>query len=170
MNRWANKEKIKAYYKTMKVFFDLACMLTCFWGLPKPKYELFITHNRGTLRNIYYYQCWKQLCCLHIVRVFLFSLLINLMLPCWIEVFIYFKTFEQHGSSSVVKLCLIEFRGSELVPNTTEKLLHKLKLNGISLTLHLQECWWLKVGVRRRKDSERQTEQCWGVFTGLSIC
>ncbi len=46
---WANKVKINAYYKTMKVFFDLACMSTCCWGLPKPKYEPFITHNRGTL-------------------------------------------------------------------------------------------------------------------------
>ncbi len=34
----------------MKVFFDLACMSACCWGLPKPKYEPFITHNRGTLR------------------------------------------------------------------------------------------------------------------------
>ncbi len=32
----------------MKVFFDLACMSTC-WGLPKPKYEYFIIHNRDTL-------------------------------------------------------------------------------------------------------------------------
>ncbi len=48
--------KINAYYKTMKVFFDLACMSTCYWGLPKPKYESFIIHNRGTLKsshNIY---------------------------------------------------------------------------------------------------------------------
>ncbi len=28
-SRWANKVKINAYYKTMKVFFDLACMSTC---------------------------------------------------------------------------------------------------------------------------------------------
>ncbi len=33
----------------MKVFFDLACMSTCCWGLPKPKYEPFIFHNRGIL-------------------------------------------------------------------------------------------------------------------------
>ncbi len=33
----------------MKVFFELECMSTCCWGLPKPKYEPFITHNRGTL-------------------------------------------------------------------------------------------------------------------------
>ncbi len=36
----------------MKVFFDLACMSTCCWGLPKPKYEPFITHNRGTLNFV----------------------------------------------------------------------------------------------------------------------
>ncbi len=48
-SRWSNKVKINAYYKTMKEFFDLACMSTCCWGLPKPKYEPFITHNRGTL-------------------------------------------------------------------------------------------------------------------------
>ncbi len=35
----------------MKVFFDLACMSTCCWGLPKPKYEPFITNNRGTLKD-----------------------------------------------------------------------------------------------------------------------
>ncbi len=46
-SRWANKVKINA--KTMKVFFDLACMSTCCWGLPKPKNEPFITHYRGTL-------------------------------------------------------------------------------------------------------------------------
>ncbi len=43
------KKRINAYYKKIKVFFDLACMSTCCWGLPKPKYEPFITHNRGTL-------------------------------------------------------------------------------------------------------------------------
>ncbi len=50
-SHWANKVKLNAYYKTMKVFFDLACMSTCCWGLPKPKYEPFITHNRGTLNS-----------------------------------------------------------------------------------------------------------------------
>ncbi len=49
-SRWANKVKINAYYKTMKVFFYLVCMSTCCWGLPKPKYEPFIIHNRGTLK------------------------------------------------------------------------------------------------------------------------
>ncbi len=48
-SRWASKVKINAYYKTIKVLFDIACMSTCCWGLPKPKYEPFITHNRGTL-------------------------------------------------------------------------------------------------------------------------
>ncbi len=48
-SRWTSKVKINAYYKTMKMFFDIACMSTCCWGLPKPKYEPFITHNRGTL-------------------------------------------------------------------------------------------------------------------------
>ncbi len=48
-SRWANKVKINAYYKKMKVLFDHACMSTCCWGLPKPRYEPFITHNRGTL-------------------------------------------------------------------------------------------------------------------------
>ncbi len=51
-SRWASKVKINAYYKTIKVFFDLACMSTCCWGLPKPKYEPFITHNRGTLNFV----------------------------------------------------------------------------------------------------------------------
>ncbi len=50
-SRWASKIKINAYYKTMKVFFDLACISNC-WGLPKPKYEPFITHNRGTLTQL----------------------------------------------------------------------------------------------------------------------
>ncbi len=49
-SRWENKVKLNAYYKKIKVFFDLACMSTCCWGLPKPKYEPFITHNRGTLK------------------------------------------------------------------------------------------------------------------------
>ncbi len=55
VSRWASKVKINAFYKTIKVFFDLACMSTCCWGLPKPKHEPFITHNRGTLSmsNIY---------------------------------------------------------------------------------------------------------------------
>ncbi len=48
-SHWANKVKTNAYYKNMKVFFELECMSTCCWGLPKPKYEPFITHNRGTL-------------------------------------------------------------------------------------------------------------------------
>ncbi len=47
---WENKVKINAYYKTIKMFFELACMSTCCWGHPKPKYEPFITHNRGTLK------------------------------------------------------------------------------------------------------------------------
>ncbi len=50
-SHWASKVKINAYYKTMKVFLDLACMSTCCWGLPKPKYEPFITQNRGTLNK-----------------------------------------------------------------------------------------------------------------------
>ncbi len=54
-SRWASKVKINAYYKIMKVFYVLfACMSTCCWGLPKPKYEPFITHNRGNLT-------WKTL-------------------------------------------------------------------------------------------------------------
>ncbi len=44
-SHWANNVKINAYCKKMKVFFDLACMSTCCWGLPKPKYEPFITHT-----------------------------------------------------------------------------------------------------------------------------
>ncbi len=40
-SRWANKVKINAYYKTMKVFLTLhAC---------QPVVGTFITHNRGTL-------------------------------------------------------------------------------------------------------------------------
>ncbi len=35
----------------MKVFFDLACMSTCCWWLPKTKYQPFIAHIRGTLNN-----------------------------------------------------------------------------------------------------------------------
>ncbi len=53
-SRWANKVKINAYSKKIKVVFDLACMLTCCWGLSKPKYKPFITHNRGTLNSAYY--------------------------------------------------------------------------------------------------------------------
>ncbi len=52
LSRWASKVKINAYYKRMKVFFDLACTSTCYWGLQKPKYEPFITHNRGALKNV----------------------------------------------------------------------------------------------------------------------
>uniref|UniRef100_A0A672TC07 Fibronectin leucine rich transmembrane protein 1 n=1 Tax=Sinocyclocheilus grahami TaxID=75366 RepID=A0A672TC07_SINGR len=37
----------------MKVFFDLACMSTCCWGLPKSKYETFITHNRVKQNNFH---------------------------------------------------------------------------------------------------------------------
>ncbi len=37
---WANKVKINAYYKTMKVFFDHACMSTCCWGLPNQNMNL----------------------------------------------------------------------------------------------------------------------------------
>uniref|UniRef100_A0A672MW04 Choline dehydrogenase n=1 Tax=Sinocyclocheilus grahami TaxID=75366 RepID=A0A672MW04_SINGR len=48
VNTASSKVKINAYYKTMKVLFDLACMSTCCWGLPKPKDEPFITHNRDT--------------------------------------------------------------------------------------------------------------------------
>ncbi len=52
---WKNESlrKINAYYKTMKVFFELICM--AIW-LPKPKYEPFITHNRGTSKH--YFQ-WR---------------------------------------------------------------------------------------------------------------
>ncbi len=50
-SHWANKVKTNASYKNMKVFFELECMSTCCWGLPKPKYEPFITHNRGTLNE-----------------------------------------------------------------------------------------------------------------------
>ncbi len=50
-SHWANKVKINAYYKTMKVFFNLACMSICCWGLPKTKYEPFITHNWGTINT-----------------------------------------------------------------------------------------------------------------------
>ncbi len=47
-SRWACKvKKINAYYKTMK-------LSTCCWGLPKPKHEPFITHNRGTSMHL----CW----------------------------------------------------------------------------------------------------------------
>ncbi len=50
----------------MKVFFNLACMSTCCLGLPKPKYEPFITHNRGTLidffRAPFALTAWQQLC------------------------------------------------------------------------------------------------------------
>ncbi len=41
---------MNACYKTMKVFFGLACMSTCCWR-PKPKYEPFINHNKGTLKH-----------------------------------------------------------------------------------------------------------------------
>ncbi len=49
-------QALQAYYmlsyNITQVFFDLACMSTCCWGLPKSKYEPFITHNRGTLTKI----------------------------------------------------------------------------------------------------------------------
>ncbi len=48
---WASNVKINAYYKTMKVFLTLHACQACCWGLPKPKYEPFITHNRGTLKG-----------------------------------------------------------------------------------------------------------------------
>ncbi len=48
---WASKLKINAYYKTMKVFFWPCMHVNLLLGIPKPKYEPFITHNRGTLRN-----------------------------------------------------------------------------------------------------------------------
>ncbi len=41
-SHWASKVKKKSV-------FDLACMSTSCWELPKPKYEPSITHNRGTL-------------------------------------------------------------------------------------------------------------------------
>ncbi len=37
----------------MKVFIDLACMSTCFWALPKPKYGPFKTHKRAILRLVH---------------------------------------------------------------------------------------------------------------------
>ncbi len=47
--------QVNAYYKKIQVFFFyLACMSTCCWGLPKPKYEPFITHNRGTFMQYKY--------------------------------------------------------------------------------------------------------------------
>ncbi len=60
-SRWASKVKLNAYYKKMKVFFDLGCMSSCCWGLPKPKYESFITHDKGTLKRqrCSLYQWWK---------------------------------------------------------------------------------------------------------------
>ncbi len=36
-SRWANTVKLNAYYKEMKVLFDLACMSICCWRLLKPK-------------------------------------------------------------------------------------------------------------------------------------
>ncbi len=56
-SRWAKKVKINADYKKMKVFFDLACMSTCCWRLPKPKCEPFITHNRGPLS---FFRTWMK--------------------------------------------------------------------------------------------------------------
>ncbi len=45
----------------MKVFFDRACMSTYCWALPKPKYEPFITLNRGTLKESYHREHGKGL-------------------------------------------------------------------------------------------------------------
>ncbi len=47
MSTW-NISILPAHLLWKKVFVDLACMSACCWGLPKPKYEPFITHNRGT--------------------------------------------------------------------------------------------------------------------------
>ncbi len=52
-NCWASKVKLNAYYNTMKVLFDLACMSACCWGLPKAKYKPFITYNRGHFKPIH---------------------------------------------------------------------------------------------------------------------
>ncbi len=69
-SRWANKVKINAFYKTMKVFFGLACKSTCCYGLPKPKYEPLINHNRSTLKQLYVrtyiccnYMLYMSICC-----------------------------------------------------------------------------------------------------------
>ncbi len=51
-SRWANKVKINAYYKKIKVFFFLPCMhVNLLLGTHKAtKKEHFITHTRGTLK------------------------------------------------------------------------------------------------------------------------
>ncbi len=85
-SRWANKVKRNAYYKNMKVFFELECMSTCCWGLPKPKYDLFITHNRGTLTVYWiiranyvsaFYGNLSQRCCFFLKQSYCLSLLID---------------------------------------------------------------------------------------------
>ncbi len=43
----------------MKVFLTLHAS-TCCWGIPKPKYEPFITHNKGTLIDINSYNLMDQ--------------------------------------------------------------------------------------------------------------
>ncbi len=53
-SRWASKVKINAY-KTMKVFFDLACMSTCCWGLPTPNCEPYILYIYTVYIYIYIY-------------------------------------------------------------------------------------------------------------------
>ncbi len=50
-SHWASKLKINAYYKTIKVFFNLVCMSTCYWGLPNPKKLYFSTHDMGILKQ-----------------------------------------------------------------------------------------------------------------------
>ncbi len=51
-SHWANKVKIKLDNESV---FDLACMSSCCWGLPQPKYEPFITHNRGTYIHLVFF-------------------------------------------------------------------------------------------------------------------
>ncbi len=45
-------DKYAFFVCVLKVFFDFACMSTCCWGLPKLKYEPFITLNGGTLQYL----------------------------------------------------------------------------------------------------------------------
>ncbi len=76
----------------MKVFFDLAYMSTCCWGLPKPKYEPFITHNRGTLtwmtsvRIIYIY--------LYIIYLYLIYIIFSHLADAFIQTDLQMRTTE----------------------------------------------------------------------------
>ncbi len=57
---WASKVKINAYYKTMKVFFDLACMSTCCWGSQNQNMNISL-HIIGALLKCNLFLWWLNI-------------------------------------------------------------------------------------------------------------